>query len=469
MSLDLRENIDFESAEDLAVSASAASMPVDEDQPGVDVPGTEWKTHPLPDQDQRFDVVVVGGGPCGATAANGLAQAGHSVLLLDKDGRIKPCGGAIPPRCVEDFDIPDDQLVARIKSALMVAPSGRQVPMPIDGGYVGMVDREHFDEWLRTRAQSSGATRAYGGFERFEDCDDGTVRVFFKAKRDGSGAPLRSVIARAVIGADGARSAVAKQAVDGAERVPCVFAYHEIVKSPEPESDAAIDADFAPTRCDVYYQGRVSPDFYGWVFPHGPHTSIGVGSANKGFSLRGATKTLREVAGLDGCETVRKEGAPIPLKPLKKWDNGRNVVVAGDAAGIVAPASGEGIYYAMEGGRRAADAVAMFLATGDARALATARKKFMKDHGRVFMILGIMQHFWYSSDKRRERFVSICEDPDVQRLTWQAYMNKKLVRADPMAHLRIFFKDLAHLMGLVSAAPRDGSAVQTDVAPKPQG
>ena len=73
----------------------------------------------------------------------------------------------------------------------------------------------------------------------------------------------------------------------------------------------------------------------------------------------------------------------------------------------------------------------------------------MKAHGRVFWILGVMQWFWYASDKRRERFVTMCADPDVQRLTWQAYMHKKLVKADPMAHVRIFLKDMAHLTGLV--------------------
>ncbi|WP_431267643.1 hypothetical protein [Dankookia sp. P2] len=148
---------------------------------------------------------------------------------------------------------------------------------------------------------------------------------------------------------------------------------------------------------------------------------------------------------------MRHEGAPIPMKPAKRWDNGRDVVLAGDAAGVVAPASGEGIYYAMLGGRLAAEAVEECLATGRATALGLARKRFMKAHGRVFWILGIMQYFWYSSEKRREKFVSICQDKDVQRLTWESYMNKELVRRDPMAHVRIFFKDLAHLFGLARA------------------
>jgi geranylgeranyl reductase len=136
---------------------------------------------------------------------------------------------------------------------------------------------------------------------------------------------------------------------------------------------------------------------------------------------------------------------------MSRWDNGRDLVLAGDAAGVVAPASGEGIYYAMTGGRLAADAVERFLLTGKASALGDARRRFMKAHGRVFWVLGIMQRFWYSSDRRRERFVSICRDPDVQKLTWESYMNKKLSRRKPMAQVRIFFKDLAHLLGLVRA------------------
>ena len=115
---------------------------------------------------------------------------------------------------------------------------------------------------------------------------------------------------------------------------------------------------------------------------------------------------------------------------------------------IPSPASGEGIFYAMTGGRYAADAVAESLATGSSRALAKARRRFLREHGQVFRMLDVMQRFWYRNDRRRERFVAICGDRDVQDLTFQGYMHKKLVRAKPLAHARIFLKNIGHLTGL---------------------
>ena len=228
--------------------------------------------------------------------------------------------------------------------------------MPIDNGFVGMVDRDSFDEWLRDRAAANGAVRRTGKFETITPRRRWRRGGAFPARRTG---PDGQVRARVVIGADGAKSSVAAQCIPGADKVPHVFAYHEIVRARRPTG-------FDGTRCDVYYQGRLSPDFYGWVFPHGETASVGSGSMHKGFSLRQSVTDLREAAGLAGAETIRREGAPIPLHPMRRWDNGRDVIVAGDAAGVVAPASGEGIYYAMEGGRLAAEAADAFLATGKA-------------------------------------------------------------------------------------------------------
>lgn len=387
----------------------------------------------------QYDVFVVGGGPSGAVAAEDLARAGRKVALLDRAGRIKPCGGAIPPRAIADFDIPMSQVVAQITTARMISPTGRAVDIPIENGFVGMVDREHFDEFLRARAAQHGAERLTGTFLRIERDAQGSHVIW----RDKASGEERRSATKLVIGADGARSNVARAEVPGGDKIPYVIAYHEIIKAP-PANDV-----YNPDRCDVIYDGRISPDFYGWVFPHGAHASVGMGTEVNGADLKKATADLRAMSGLTGCETIRREGAPIPLRPLDRWDNGRDVVLAGDAAGVVAPSSGEGIYYAMVGGRVAATAAQAALASGRAKDLALARKLFMREHKTVFRVLRQMQDAYYKSDERRERFVSLCHDIDVQRLTFEAYMNKKLVAARPLAHIKIGIKNMLHLTGLV--------------------
>ena len=243
--------------------------------------------------------------------------AAARVLLLDRAGRIKPCGGAIPPRAdprLRDPGSPPRRPGHRCPHGLAQGPPGRHA----DRGRLRRHGRPRAcsTSGCASRAAAAGAERlsrhlrAPGPRPRRH-----RRRPLPPRATGGAGRPVR---ARTVIGADGAISAVARQAVPGAERMRYVFAYHEIVRSP-PAGAGRLRR--RPLR--RIYQGALSPDFYAWVFPHGDTASIGTGSAHKGFSLaRRRRRPCAPATGLDASETIRREGAPIPLTPaqaLGQW------------------------------------------------------------------------------------------------------------------------------------------------------
>ena len=297
-----------------------------------------------------FEVVVVGGGPSGATAAHDLAKLGRTRAAA------RPCRAdqamrrgdpaAVDPR----FRHPDHLLVARVNSARMVSPSDKQVDMPIDGGFVGMVDREIFDEWLRTARRRRRARR--GG----PACSSGSNAT----KPAPPSCITRSGPPTAPDGKDGSDRRgdrcrwrlLGRGAAMPARRGPAALR----LRLSRDRSCAAGRGRFrwhALRRLlsRQRFTGLLRLGFPAWRYRQRRHRF-----GPQGIFVARSVGGLRDAAGLD-AETIRREGAPIPLQPLPRWDDGHSVLLAGDAAGVVAPASGEGIYYAMIGGRLSAEAV----------------------------------------------------------------------------------------------------------------
>jgi geranylgeranyl reductase family protein len=290
----------------------------------------------------RYDAIVVGAGPAGSTCAYRLASAGASVLLLDRARfpRDKPCGGGVTGRAARllPFSISPvvEDAVTSVKMRLRYGPwSERGGGDPL----VLMTQRLRLDAFLVERAVAAGA-----------ELREGVKVTAAEARPDAAAVTADGQVlsARALVGADGVNGVCAKGLGLGGNQALGV----------------ALEGNVPYERLGDGYRGHavlelgLVPGGYGWVFPKGDHANIGIGGWEKeGPRLRASLGELCAAHGVDaeGLEGVR--GYRLPLRsPSSTLARGRAAVI-GDAAGLVDPISGDGIFEAFLSGKLAAEAV----------------------------------------------------------------------------------------------------------------
>jgi geranylgeranyl reductase family protein len=276
------------------------------------------------------DVAIIGGGPAGSTAAYRLANAGASVLLLDKATfpRDKPCGGGVTGRAARllPFSIEPvvEDVVERMDCGLRYRHRfSRSVGRPL----AYMTQRVRLDEFLLRKAAEAGAE-----------------------VREGETADARELDAQIVIGADGCNGSSAKQ----------LGLAEEIVHGVALEANYPHEPRFAG---GMVIEIAVIRGGYGWVFPKGDHVNVGVGgNAEEGPRLRGELRRMCEAHGIDPDAARDTRGYRLPQRlPGTRLARGRTAVI-GDAAGLVDPFSGDGMYEAFLSARLVADASLELLA-----------------------------------------------------------------------------------------------------------
>lgn len=378
-------------------------------------------------------VLVVGASVAGATAATTLRDAGVETVLLEREVcKAKPCGGAVPPAAFREFDLPQSLIDRKVYHCLVVSPHDQYVTFPVRGtvatndDYVAMVKREVFDGFLRQRAQERGATLIHGLLLRLYINNDGVEAVY----RDQQGRE-RMLRADAVIGADGAYSTTAKFL--GLRIVHDSVGLQERIALP-PSKMARWEE-----TADLYLGQDVSPDFYGWVFPKADHVTVGVGVGRAyAKDARRFLAHLKARLGdaLEGGQVLLREAHALPMTPHRHMAFDRAMLV-GDAAGLIAHTSGEGIYWAMKSGQMAAQILAERLDNPTAHNLRAYERRWWRTYGSMYAFLRVLEVWGYGNERQMEVFAEMCRNKDVQRLTFDSYMHKQMAPAPWLAQLRM--------------------------------
>ncbi|MEB3829329.1 geranylgeranyl reductase [Phormidium sp. CCY1219] len=402
-------------------------------------------------------VAVVGSGPAGSSAAETLAKAGIETYLFERKlDNAKPCGGAIPLCMVGEFDLPAHIIDRRVRNMKMISPSNVEVDIKIEKQeeYIGMCRREILDGFLRDRAAKLGANLINGTVHKLEIPSNNTdpYTLHYADHSDGTVAGKQKTLkVDMVIGADGANSRVAKAIEAGDYNY--AIAFQERIRLPEDKM--AYYEDLA----EMYVGNDVSPDFYAWVFPKYDHVAVGTGTmkVNQALikKLQAGIRT-RAAKRLEGGSIIKVEAHPIPEHPRPRRVRGR-VALVGDAAGTVTKSSGEGIYFAAKSARMCAETIVEF-SNGGTRVpteeeLKLYLKRWDKKYGMTYKVLDILQRVFYRSDASREAFVEMCADIDVQRMTFDSYLYKTVVPANPLVQMKITAKTIGSLLRGNALAP----------------
>lgn len=301
-----------------------------------------------------WDVIVVGAGPAGSTAARILADHGIEVLLLDRQRfpRRKACGGGLVWRALKQVPqtVIEDCVEAQYRTAwLHFAALAKTFVVKKSFPLISAVDRYQFDHAMLTEAVRKGAV-----FLSEAGCSELKIRRDTKAGNVIEvTAGGRRFLSRYVIAADGALSSVGRilRARDGRVLIPALEG--RVVKGEVPGLER-----LAPfPRFDF----GIVPGGYGWVFPKKETYCLGVVSysrlSSRGSFLRIFLERYLAWLGIDGKRVRGLKGAFIPVSPRMEPVCSEGVLFVGDALGWVDPIMAEGISGAVISGTEAANAI----------------------------------------------------------------------------------------------------------------
>ncbi|MDI3280856.1 MAG: geranylgeranyl reductase family protein [Bacillota bacterium] len=376
-----------------------------------------------------WDVIVVGAGPAGSTAARHLARAGYRVLLLERAElpRYKPCAGALAAAARPYLELAPQQLASAVEDSFRrveITLCGREpLHLELEEPIADLVDRSRLDLLLAEEASRAGAILRPGCPAYSTEVDSGGVTVQTAA------GPERAAV---VVGADGATGVVARSLGLVGRRPPA----------------AALEAELpVPPEVLERFRHRVRVDYgslphgYGWIFPKREHLSVGMGSFRPPCpGLPGHLRAFLRAAGVPWTEPLPLRGHPIPHVGMAVPPAAYRALLVGDAAGLADPFSGEGIRQAVLSGRIAAQEIAAALG-GAARADLSFRcyaRRIKKEVRRDLELALRLADLFYRYPRGAHRLLAA--SPELLALCFATVQGRARYRHLPLAALRALLR-----------------------------
>jgi geranylgeranyl reductase len=376
----------------------------------------------------RTQVLVVGGGPAGSTAARVLSRSGMDVILIEKDlHHKKPCGGGIPSTAFNELDIPLDIAYRSIDKIRIISPSDRRLDITLKGGSILIVDRREFDSKLRKIAEDSGVKVIEGSFLDLESKNGKIVsRITLKGEKE-------VVESDYLVAADGVNSRI--KMVLGVKPASYIYTLSGGIKGIETDA------------CEFWYSTRHALDCYSWVFPvldgsSGPSgmqpstgcsSHVGVG-AKEIKDARVFYKRFLQRLSIDQTDQKAPRGYKIPVWSNDTYNIG-NILFAGDSAGQTMPFTYEGIYYSMKSGEFAAEAIIN-------KKPSSYKKLWQKRFLSRFRLMNALRKVFLNNDEKIELLFNIFSRPEVQEASMKLWLHKDTGRSSILSYAKFFGKFL---------------------------
>jgi len=397
-----------------------------------------------------YDVVVIGAGPAGSTAAKCLAENNINVLLLDKSEfpRDKPCGGGLPTRVLKRFPY-IEPLIDSISFGSSTYSSSHRYKFDLirEKPLLLNVIRKEFDYGLVNLALKAGATFLAG-----KTVVDVSIQQNNASVKLDDG---QSIETQMIIGCDGTRSIVAEKTnLSKQMQALCIALVQE-----QPMTPKQLDTYYTKKRLVHLFIKAQGIAGYAWVFPKKHCVNIGIGEFQSALSESKSNVPLKDT--YEKFIAVLKEkkllpetfvvenlkGATLPIFPLRNTYRDR-LVLCGDAAGFINPITGEGIYYAMVSGQIASEVIVDGLKQNDLSKefLSHYQTVWYNDFGKDLKLLGRFNYQWgKDSEKivrlftRDKKFAQLVTGVIGGQISFSKYTSALIIR-----YIYTSIKDLFH-------------------------